>query len=443
MKPTLPLTLASAFLLLSPVEARNFFELANQGFQNGGQSGVRSDRTYQFNGPVFVFEEPDYFGPKSGLVDANPDGPTVWGRVSGGYDSNPVGYHAEDGAWFGALQVGASENFSVGPQNIFVGGRARVRQFDSDIYATGRDGNESTIMDLDLRVGTNREFNQSVELTAFHQANLGGSREFGQPYVLPGVNRQDYLLYRAASQLVYRFDGAPVNDPGLQLTTALRGTFLIGLDNDNEDFRRSEVRQSIDRISGGSSAVGAVGLEGRFGYTSWDDWDELDSTSLYALATSSGKLANGIHYHAAAGWEWWNYDDGSIDNRDDFYAELKISGELTNELYIAGGLTYGIDTVRPDQGAASADPMALKAAVTGVWDNGQYTVASLLTYTWYEAELMGNASGHWDRWSAGVSIDRELWTNSRVGLSFEYARIDTHLDNYEDIETLLRWTQDF
>jgi hypothetical protein len=83
---------------LPAAEARNFFELANQGIQNGGRSGVRSDTTFQFNGSLFVFEEPDHLSAKSGTGDINPDGPTIWGRVSGGYDSNPAGTRAEDGA---------------------------------------------------------------------------------------------------------------------------------------------------------------------------------------------------------------------------------------------------------------------------------------------------------------------------------------------------------
>lgn len=432
--------LALVALTVPAAEARNFFELANQGFQNGGRSGVRTDSTFQFNGPIFVFQEPDYLSPKSGTVDDNPDGPTIWGRVSGGYDSNPAGFQAEDGAWFGAVQIGASENFTVGPQNVFLGGRARIRQFDGDIFATGRDGNDATVFDLDLRAGFNRQFNQSVELTAFHNANVGGSREYGQPFLLPGISQQNYLLYRAASQLVYRIDGAPVNDPGLQLTTALRGTFIQGFDSDDQDVRRGEVRQSIDHIVRNDLVVG---VEGRFGYNTWDDWDHLDSTSFYLLATAGGQLGNGVHYHAAAGWEWWSYDDGMIDDRDDFYAEIKISGEVTNEFYIAGGLFYGIDTVSPGRTFDSADPMGMKAALTGVWDNGLYTVAALLTYTWYEADLLANSVGHWDRWSAGISVDRELWSNSRVGVSFEYAGIDTHQDDFEDIESLLRWTQDF
>ena len=346
------------------------------------------------------------------------------------------------------MQVGASENFKAGPQNVFLGARARVLgpegregpQLGGDIFATGRDGNDSTIVDFDLRARFNRQFNQSVELTAFYHATIGGTREFGQPYPLPGVNRQDYLLYRPVSQLVYRFDRAPVNDPGLQLTTALRGILIKGLDNDDRDVQRTEVRQSIDSIVRDDLVVG---VEGRFGTNRWDDWDMLDSTSFHLLATGGGRLANGLQYHAAAGWEWWSYDDNMIGDRDDFYAELKISGEVTNKLYVAGGLTYGIDTVRPGRLFDSADPMSLKAAVTGVWNNGLYSVATLLTYTCYQADLISNANGHWDRWSAGISVDREIGADSRVGFSFEYAGIDTHQDNFEDISSTFRWIKDF
>lgn len=166
------------------------------------------------------------------------------------------------------------------------------------------------------------------------------------PFFPPGISQQNYLLCRAASQLVYRFDGAPVNDSGLQLTTALCGTFIQGLDSDDQDVRRSEVRQSIDRIVRNDLVVG---LEGRFGYNTWDDWGRLDSTSCVLLAIGGSPLASGVHYHAAAGWKWWSYDDGMIDNRNDLYAELKISGEVTNKFYVAGGLVYRIDTVRPGQ----------------------------------------------------------------------------------------------
>ena len=212
------------------------------------------------------------------------------------------------------------------------------------------------------------------------------------------------------------------------------------MDNDDRDFRRFEVRQSVDKIFGSEFVAG---LEGRFGTNTWDDWDMLDSTSYYLLATAGGRLANGIHYHAVAGWEWWSYDDGAIDDRDDFYAELKVSGELSEQFYVAGGLTYGIETVRPARQFDSADPMGLKAALTGVWDNGTYTVAGLLSYTWLEADLVPGAQGMWDRWSAGLSIDRAVGANSRVGVAFEYAGIDTHRDDFEDIETILRWTQGF
>jgi hypothetical protein len=436
----LPLPALALLALVPTAGARNFFELVNQGFQNGGGGGVRMDTTFQFNGPLLVFEEPGYFGAKSGLVDDNLNGPTLWARVLGGYDSNIAGFEAGDGGWFGGVQVGASENFKAGPQNVFLGARARVLRYDGDIFATGRDGNDSTIVDFDLRARFNRQFNQSVELTAFHHATIGGTREFGQPYPLPGVNRQDYLLYRPASQLVYRFDRAPVNDPGLQLTTTLRGILIKGLDNDDRDVQRTEVRQSIDSIVRDDLVVG---VEGRFGTNRWDDWDMLDSTSFHLLATGGGRLANGLQYHAAAGWEWWSYDDNMIGDRDDFYAELKISGEVTNELYVAGGLTYGIDTVRPGRLFDSADPMSLKAAVTGVWNNGLYSVATLLTYTCYQADLISNANGHWDRWSAGINVDREIGADSRVGFSFEYAGIDTHQDNFEDISSTFRWIKDF
>lgn len=102
---------------LPVAEARNFFGLANQGFQNGGRSGVRTDTTFQFNGPLF---------------------------------------------------------------------------------ANGRAGGDATVLDLDLRAGFNRQFNQSVELTAFHNANLGGTGEYGQPLLLPGISQQNYLLARPA-----------------------------------------------------------------------------------------------------------------------------------------------------------------------------------------------------------------------------------------------------
>jgi hypothetical protein len=36
---------------------------------------------------------------------------------------------------------------------------------------------DATVLDLDLRAGINRQSNQSVELTAFHNANPGGTRE--------------------------------------------------------------------------------------------------------------------------------------------------------------------------------------------------------------------------------------------------------------------------
>lgn len=94
-------------------------------------------------------------------------------------------------------------------------------------------------------------------------------------------------------------------------------------------------------------------------------------------------------------------------------------GEGIDEFYVADGLFYGIDTVCRGQTFDTGDPMGLKAALTGVWDKGFYTVAALLTYTWDEADLLSNANGHWDRWSAGISVDRELWSRSRGGVSFE------------------------
>jgi hypothetical protein len=198
---------------------------------------------------------------------------------------------------------------------------------------------------------------------------------------------------------------------------------------------------SIDYILSDSQSVG---IEGRFGFNTWDDWDDLDSNSFYLLATAGGRLGNGIYYHAVAGWEWWTYDeDDFIDDRDDFYAELKISGEVTDQFYLAGGLTYGIDTVQPGRYFESADPNGLKMALTGVWDNGLYSVAGLATYTMYEADVISNADGHWNRWSAGLSFDRAIGANSRAGIAFEYAGIDTHTDDFDDVETTVRWTSNF
>ena len=169
------LLLASALLLLpSTLSARTFFELLHQGFRNGGRSGLETDATYQFNGPLFVFDEPDVLGPASGTVDVNPDGPTLWARALGGYDSNPAGFKAGDGSWFGGAQAGGSENFSFGPQKVFVGGRARYLQYDDDIFRGGRDGDDASIFDLDLRVGLNRQFSESIELTTFLQPQLRG-----------------------------------------------------------------------------------------------------------------------------------------------------------------------------------------------------------------------------------------------------------------------------
>ena len=440
MNRTTSLSLAALALFPVSSSARNFFELFNQGFQNGERSGVPTESTFRFNGPIFAFEEPDLLGPVSGLVDDDAEGPTVWARILGGYDSNAAGFKAGDGAWFGGAQIGASENFTIGRQNVFVGARAKFVQFDGDIFRTGRDGMDSGIFDLDLRVGLNREFNESVALASFYNVNVGGTREFGQPFLLPGIDRQNLILLRAASQLAYRFDRAPVNDPGLQLTTALRSTALLGLDNDDRDFKRFEVRQSVDRIL---SPNLAVGVEGRAGATSWDDWDKLDSNAYYLLATASGRLGNGLSYHAAAGWEWWTYDDSMIDTRDDFTAELKVSGEITEQFYLAGGFTYGIESVRPARFFDTANPMGLKAALTGVWHNDLYSVAGLLTYTMFEADLTSMANGHWDRWSVGLSVDREVGGDSRVGVAFEYAGIDTHRDDFEDVETTLRWSKDF
>jgi hypothetical protein len=176
----------------------------------------------------------------------------------------------------------------------------------------------------------------------------------------------------------------------------------------------------------------------------WDAWEDLDSDSFLLLVTAGGRIANGIFCHAVAGWEWWSYDeDRYFDDRDDFHAELKLSGELTEQFYLAGGLTYGIDTVRPGRYVDSADPMGLKAAVTGVWDNGLYSVAALLTYTTYEADIVSNADGHWNRWSAGLSVDREIGANSRVGVAVEYAGIDTSRDDFEDVEATVRWLSNF
>ncbi len=443
MKRPSPCALLSAvsLALVPTLSARNFFELSNQGFQNGGRSGLPTDSVYLFNGPVFAFQEPDYLGPKSGLADDNPEGPTLWGRLLGGYDSNVAGYKAGAGSWFGGVQVGASENFAIGRQNVFVGARLRFVQYEDDIFRRGRDGNDSGIYDLDLRLGLNRQISKRFALASFYSLNIGGSREFGQPYLLPGISRQDEILYRGVSQAVYRFDRAVVNDPGLQFTTALHGVRSKGLDHDDRDFGRTEVRQGVDYIVRDTQAFG---LEGRVGFNSWEQWKNLDSNSYRLLATTGGRLANGIYYHAAAGWEWWAYDEENIiDDRDDFYAEVKISGEVTDQFYVAGGLTYGIETVRPARNFNSADPMGLKAALTGVFDHGPYAFAALLTYTCYEADLLASAKGRWDRWSAGISIDREMGANSRAGIAFEYAGIDTHRDNFEDIETTFRWTTDF
>lgn len=419
---------------------RNFFDLANQGFQYGGRSGVATDTTFGFSGPLFVLDEPDYFGPAAGVVDVDSDGSTIWARALGGYDSNPAGIVAGDGAWFGGAQVGASENFSFGPQNVFLGARAKYLQYGGDIFAMGREGDDRGIFDTELRLGLNRQFGQSVELTTFYNLSLGGTRELGQPFVLPGIDMQNFLLLRASSQLAYRFDRAPLSDPGWVLATALRPVAFIGLDNDDRDFQRFEARQSVARVLDPKLALG---VEGRVGTNTWNDWDMLDSTSYYLLATASGRTAGGLSYQAAAGWEWWSYDETMIDERDDFYAEMKVSGELNERFYLAGGLTYGIDTVSPQRLFGSADPMGLRAGAMAVWHSEVYTVSGLLSYTWYEADLLPSSEGHWDRWSAGLSVDRALGTNSRLGVAFEYAAIDTDVDDFEDVETTVRWTQDF
>jgi hypothetical protein len=40
-------------------------------------------------------------------------------------------------------------------------------------------------------------------------------------------------------------------------------------------------------------------------------------------------------------------------------------------------------------------------------------------------------------------VDRDLGNSSRVGVAVEYAAIDTRQDDFEDVETTLRWTKDF
>lgn len=436
------LTFALTFLLLqtSWLSARSFFELLNQGFQQGGRAGLDVDPRFQFNGPLMKFQEPDYVGPKSGLVDHQADGASLWGTLSGGHDTNAAGILNGMESWFSGILLGASENFTVGSQNIFLGARGRLVRFDRDVFRTFRAGNERSVFDFDGRAGFFREFSPSVTMTGFHQINIGGFRQFGQPYVLPGVGEQDQLLYRTASQLIYRFDGEPVDQAGWQFTSALRGTLLFGVDLHDRDLWRKEARQSVDRIV---SDRLAYGMEGRFGVTDWENMGTVDSTSYAALFTASGRVDTRTTYQATAGWEWWVYGDPAVNDRNNLRAEITFESVISEQFSLAGGLTYGVDTVLPMGDFATADPMAFQAATSAVWNDGFYTVATMLSYSSHHADLVRGRNESWSRWGVGVSVDREIGTKARVGVSIEYSDIDTPQDQFDDLQTTLRFRKDF
>lgn len=436
------LAVALTFVLLqtSWLSARSFFELLNQGFQQGGRAGLDVDPRFQFHGPLMKFQEPDYLGPKSGLVDHEDRGASLWGTVTGGYDTNAAGIMDGMESWFSGVLLGASENFTVGSQNVFVGARARWVRFDRDVFSTFRAGVERAIFDIDVRAGFFREFSPSVTMTGFHQLNVGGFRQFGQPYVLPGVGEQDQVLYRNASQLVYRFDRQPVDQAGWQFTSALRGTLMLGVDLHDRDFWRKEARQSVDHIV---SDTLAYGMEGRFGVTDWENMGTVDSTSYAVLLTTSGRVGPRTTYQVSAGWEWWVYGDPAVNDRNNLRTEMTFETVLSEQFSLAGGLTYGVDTVLPMGDFATADPMALKVATSAVWSNGLYTVATILSYSAQESDLVRGRNESWNRWGVGISLDREIGSDARVGVSIEYSGVDTPQAEFDDLQTALRIRKDF
>jgi hypothetical protein len=77
-----------------------------------------------------------------------------------------------------------------------------------------------------VHTDTTFQFNQSVELTAFHNANLGGTGEYGQPLLLPGISQQNYLLARPAPAWTGNCDptpgsGFPLSRPAWTLIRAI------------------------------------------------------------------------------------------------------------------------------------------------------------------------------------------------------------------------------